>query len=188
MKFIYVRTAKTGSSTLKDWCGTHIDITNNMKPLDEEKNREKIQKAFEERYTFFTSVRNPFTRAVSCWNQSIQSFWVPGDTTFEEYLQWDYTKNGDHCYTHNCPMTEYLSPYLGKIRIIIKMEELTNSLRKMEINYNIPEREIKFLNKAHYSKNFDYRGFYDYKKIKLVLDRYYVDFETFNYSKSISDI
>jgi len=188
MSFLYVRTAKTGSSTVNDWCGPNIVATNNIKFLNYDKNKELIEEAVANRHTLFTTVRNPFTRAVSCWQECIRSNWLAKDTSFEDYFDLDYKKVSEHCYTHNCPISEYLSPYLGKVKLIIKMEELSNSLRKMEINYNIPERRIGFFNRNAYAKNFDYRGFYNYKRIKLVLDRFYVDFETFNYSKSIVDI
>jgi len=188
VSLFYIRTSKTGSSTVNDWCGVNISTTDNRDFLDSKNNYYMVNAAIDKGSTLFTTVRNPFTRAISCWQQAIRMSWIKDTRTFEEYFRWDYRTCTPHAYTHNCSITEYLSPFLGKIKIFIKMEELGHSLRHLEINYNLPEREIGFINKADYARNFDYRGFYTYERIKLVLDRFYVDFDTFNYSKSIMDI
>ena len=183
---LYLRTSKTASSTVNDWCGTIIPATHNIKFLDHGPNEKLVQEAIEKGDHLFTTVRNPFTRAISQWQECIKSSWLPKDTPFEDYFLFDYTKVSEHCHTHNCTLTEYLSPYLCKIKTIIKTEELEKSLRQMEKDFYLPEHRIGFFNKSNIK--FNYQEFYTDERIELVLDKYSIDFETFNYSKSIVNI
>ena len=190
MSLLYVRTAKTASSTVNDWMGRDysLNVTHNIKFLNHGSNEKLIRRAMEEGWYFFTTVRNPFTRAISQWQESIKSLWLNKDTSFEEYFDWNYLKINEHCHTHNCTLTEYLKPYLGDIKRIIKIENLDNELRTMEQEFNIPKRRIGFFNKANYRTRFDYQSFYTDKRIELVLDKYSIDFDTFQYSKNVVDI
>lgn len=188
MTLLYVRTSKTASSTVNDWCGINIASTHNRFFLTAQDNKHMIEEFLKKDSHLFTTVRNPFTRAISQWQQSIKSLWIPKETTFEEYMEWDYTKVNEHCYTHNCTLVEYLSPYLNKIKTIMKAENLEEPIRKIEKEFSLPERRIGFFNKADYRDDFDYNQFYNDSRIEMVLDKYSSDFDTFNYSKSIVNI
>ena len=187
---LYLRTSKTASSTVNDWLGADLskNATHNILFLNHGNNENQVKEAIDNNWFIFTTVRNPFTRAISQWQQSIKSLWLPKDTSFEDYMQWDYRKVNEHCITHNCTLKEYLNPYFNKIDKIIKIEELELELRHLELQFKLGERRIGFFNKAPYRTRFDYQGFYNKDRTNLVLDKYSDDFDTFNYSKSTIDI
>ena len=188
----YLRTAKTGSSSISHWCYQHqTHITNNMLPLDKGENAGLKEKLEEKKYFIFTTVRNPFTRAISCWQQSIRSNWIPKDSPFEFFLDQDLSKITDtHNKTHVIPLTEYLDPYFNKIKKFVKVEQLEKDLREIEEMFGTEKRPIKAYNRGTYRthRQFDFKSFYTKERIERVIDKYLEDFDTFQYSKNVVDI
>jgi len=82
MSLLYVRTAKTASSSVNAWMGPKTGSTFNQRFLTEPPNDLKVSKALEYNHYIFTTVRSPFTRAISCWQQSIRSSWIPKNDIF----------------------------------------------------------------------------------------------------------
>ena len=137
----------------------------------------------------FTTIRNPFTRAISCWQQSMRSHWIPKDSPFEFFLDQDFSKITDtHNKTHVIPLTEYLDPYFNKIKKFVKVEQLEKDLREIEETFGMEKRPIKAYNRGTYRHprdGFDYKSFYTKERIQRVIDKYFDDFMAFDYSKSI---
>jgi len=189
MSLLYVRTAKTASSTVNAWMGPKTGTTFNQRFLTEPPNDLKMSKALEYNHYLFTTVRNPFTRAVSCWQQSIRSSWIPKDSPFEFFLDQDFSKiTNTHNKTHVIPLVEYLEPYLCDINKVVKVEQLEKDLREIEEKFGMEKRPIKAYNRGTYRTprdGFDYKGFYTKERIDRVLDKYADDFIAFDYSKSI---
>ena len=186
---LYIRTAKTASSTVNAWMGPKTGSTFNQRFLTEPPNDLKVSKALEYNHYIFTTVRNPFTRAISCWQQSIRSNWIPKDSPFEYFLDQDFSKiDITHNKTHVIPLTEYLDPYFNKIKKFVKLEQLEKDLREIEEKFGMEKRPIKAYNRGNYRTprdGFDYKSFYTKERIERVIDKYFDDFMAFDYSKSI---
>ena len=189
MSLLYVRTAKTASSSVAAWMGPKTGHTFNQRFLTEPPNDLKISKALEYNHYLFTTVRNPFTRAISCWQQSMRSCWIPKDSPFEFFLDQDFSKiENTHNKTHVIPLTEYLDPYFNKIKKFVKIEQLEKDLREIEEKFGMENRPIKAYNRGTYRTprdGFDYKSFYTKERIERVIDKYFDDFMAFDYSKSI---
>ena len=189
MTLLYVRTAKTASSSVAAWMGPKTGHTFNQRFLTEPPNDLKISKALEYNHYLFTTVRNPFTRAISCWQQSMRSCWIPKDSPFEFFLDQDFSKiENTHNKTHVIPLTEYLDPYFNKIKKFVKVEQLEKDLREIEEKFGMEKRPIKAYNRGNYRTprdGFDYKSFYTKERIERVIDKYFDDFMAFDYSKSI---
>ena len=189
MSLLYVRTAKTASSSVNAWIGPQTGSTFNQRFLTEPPNDLKISKALEYNHYLFTTVRNPFTRAISCWQQSLRSSWIPKDSPFEFFLDQDFSKiDITHNKTHVIPLTEYLDPYFNKIKKFVKIEQLEKDLREIEEKFGMEKRPIKAYNRGNYRTprdGFDYKSFYTKERIERVIDKYFDDFMAFDYSKSI---
>ena len=189
MSLLYIRTAKTASSSVNAWMGPKTGSTFNQRFLTESPNDLKISKALEYNHYLFTTVRNPFTRAISCWQQSLRSSWIPKDSPFEFFLDQDFSKITDtHNKTHVIPLTEYLDPYFNKIKKFVKVEQLEKDLREIEETFGMEKRPIKAYNRGTYRHprdGFDYKSFYTKERIERVIDKYFDDFMAFDYSKSI---
>jgi len=189
MSLLYIRTAKTASSTVNAWMGPKTGSTFNQRFLTEPPNDLKVSKALEYNHYIFTTVRNPFTRAISCWQQSIRSNWIPKDSPFEYFLDQDFSKiDITHNKTHVIPLTEYLDPYFNKIKKFVKIEQLEKDLREIEEKFGMEKRPIKAYNRGNYRTprdGFDYKSFYTKERIERVIDKYFDDFMAFDYSKSI---
>ena len=185
MRLLYIRAPKTGSSTTVNWCKNSVARTDILNFLDEEENLQKINRAIKNNYLIFTTVRNPFTRAVSQWKHMIEYGCIKETFTFEEFMTFDFKESDKFCRIHSSSLNEYLSPFLCKITKIIKMESLENELKKLETDHNLSVRKVGFYNKGQYLNSFDYKDFYTQDRINLVLNKYEDDFDAFNYSKSI---
>jgi len=182
-KALYIRTSKTGSSTITEWCKPYqIPYTNNVRFLSFEENVTLFDCHFKNDDFIFTSIRNPYERAISCWQQAIISDWVERECTFEKFLDLDFkTLEKEHAQTHLIPLTEYLEPVLDKIQFIIRLENLENCLKKLSDTL-----EIKYHTPGHvYSGGYDKKSFsnkylnpLNKKKIE---EKYKTDFEYFGY-------
>lgn len=186
----YLRTAKTGSSSLSHWCYQHqTHITNNMLPLDKGENAGLKEKLSEKKYFVFTSVRNPFTRALSCWKQSMRINWIGKDVSFEDFLDIDFHKIlHPHYMTHTIPLADYLKNYLGRLDKVVKLETIQEDMDDICKTLNLEKSKIRHDRLGKYDRE-ECLNFYNNPEIvDKVRKVYAVDFEAFDYSKDISTI
>jgi len=187
----YIRTAKTASSTVNDWLGSNYsrNVTNNTRYLDHEYNKNKIEDAINKNYFIFTTVRHPYTRAISCWRQAIRTSWLHKNSTFDDYLDWNYQfgkvsiSNNIHAITHNMPISEYLAPYLHKINLVVKYENFQEKLVQMQQLFEMPVRRFGHFNPTEIKVN--YAELLTQERKDKIYHQYKADFEAFNYSKTI---
>ena len=186
MSLLYVRTAKTASSTVNDWLGADYsrNVTYNQKYLSDSYNKSKIEDALNKNYFIFTTVRHPYTRAVSCWQQAIRTSWLPKNSTFDDYLNWNYREiNNIHAETHNIPISEYLEPYLNNIDLVVKYENFQEKLVLMQQLFEMPIRQFGHYNPIGIKVN--YAEILTEERKDKIYRLYKKDFDTFNYSKTI---
>lgn len=179
-KALYIRTAKTGSSTIAHWCKEFdTPFTKNSIALEEKENAEKLNYHFKENHFLFYSIRNPYERAVSCWQQCLTSKWMNDSFTFEKFLDLDFKDSvNEHMRTHIIPLTEYLGPWIDKVDFIIRLENFLPCMKRL-----CDELEISYKDPGHH-----YRGTYDRSNKclnslnkKKIEERYKADFEFFGY-------
>lgn len=182
-KALYIRTAKTGSSSIANWCksfGHDIPFTNNVKSLSEDsKNVELLNYHFKEDHYLFYSVRNPYERAVSCWQQCIQSKWMPSSFSFEKFLDLNFKSNiSEHMFTHIIPLTDYLGPWIDKVKFVIRLENFENCMRRLSEELETPYKDPGHHYPGRYNHSHNYLTPENKKKIE---EKYKADFEFFSY-------
>lgn len=186
MTVFYIRTAKTASSTVNDWLGSDYsrNVTNNTRYLSHGYNKAKIEEALNKNYFIFTTVRHPFTRAISCWRQAIRTSWLHKNSTFDDYLDWNYRQiNNIHAETHNMPISEYLEPYLNNINLVVKYENFQEKLVQMQQLFEMPVRQFGHYNPIEIEVN--YTELLTKERKDKIYRLYKKDFDTFNYTKTI---
>lgn len=181
----FLRTAKTGSSSLAHWCHLHqTHITNNMVPLDKGDNAGLKEKLAEKKYYTFTIVRNPFTRAISCWKQAMRIQWIDKDMSFKDYLEIPFHKILDpHYMTHTIPLTDYLGEYVHQLDKVVRLETVQQDMDQICDELNLEKTKIRHDRPGKYHQQQEYQMYKDLDIVNKVREVFAVDFETFNYSK-----
>ena len=179
LKALYLRTAKTGSSTIVNWGRGRFEITSNLIKIDSPENKILIENYFKQNLFLFYSVRNPYERAVSSWAQCINAGWRDKNFTFENFLDLDFsTLDNVHMLTHVQPITEYLGPWIDKVDFIIRLENLISNLKelaeKLQFPYEYPIPQYR----GDYNRSKDYFTTENKKKIE---NKFKADFEFFGY-------
>lgn len=182
---LYLRTAKTASSFIAHWCGiSGIPCTYNQLLVDHPFNLNYIKKA----NFIFTSVRNPYRRAYSCYKYFQQDpRWTKdfGKFTFSEFLDLDFALiRNIHLRTHIQPISYYLKPLMNKIDYIIKIENLEEHMldlfKRFESKVAWVTPHIKY--ETMYDKA-ELRKVYEDENIReKVKEAYRDDFIKFNYT------
>ena len=182
-KALYIRTSKTGSSSISEWCKSYsIPQTNNVRFLTFDENQNRIYNHFKKDDLLFTSIRNPYERAISCWQQAITSKWVPRECSFEKFLDVDFSIiNKEHYRTHVIPLTEYLEPVLDKIQFIIRLENLENCLKRLSDELNLEYRAPGHFYAGGYNKKDFQNKYLNPLNKKKIEEKYKADFEYFGY-------
>lgn len=186
-RLLYVRTAKTASSAVTDWCrARNIMTTNNQKWILNPEN----QKILTSRSVYFTTVRNPYRRAFSQYKYWKRGGWRPiiKTDTFLDFLNYDMEKNLSDRYPHEkshmTPVYYYLKDILHQIKYIFKVEELDKELPKLIEEFGLSKHaKLPIVYETHYYKP-QMDEAYKSKEIRdLVYERYKDDFINFNYDK-----
>lgn len=184
-KALYIRTAKTGSSSIVNWCksfGHDIPYTEVRKHLNDPDNQNKIQKHFRDESFLFYSIRNPYERALSCWRQALQSCWIGERMSFEQFLELDFhqTMPHTHALTHVIPMTEYLADVLDKVNYVVRLENFEQCMKhvseELETPYHYPGHHYK----GNYTRVNKDQALNAANK-KKIEEKYKSDFEFFGY-------
>jgi hypothetical protein len=179
-KALYIRTSKTGSSTVAHWCKElQIPTTKNTVELEEKDNLEKLNYHFKEDHFLFYSIRNPYDRAVSCWHQCIASNWKDESFTFEKFLDLDFQDSvHEHMRTHLIPLTEYLGPWIDKVNYVIRLENFLSCMKRLSDELEIPYKDPEYHYRGGYDRSNNYLNSLNKKKIEK---KYQADFEFFGY-------
>jgi len=126
----------------------------------------------DEKVFIFTTVRNPYTRSVSSWQHCIRESWIDKDTSFDDFLNLDFTKRNSISW-YSMPQRYFIGiHHQDKINDVFKVEELNERFKEIDPNCNIIEYHNPDLIK-HPKLTKD--------QIKKINEVYKVDFETFNY-------
>lgn len=160
-KFVYLRPTRTGSTSIQDILSASNRTAEHFGQMH---NKEPIRNL--EQYYTFTSVRNPFGRAVSMY-----CFLIPQNfgKTFRQFLETPFNA-----------LTQPVSDLVGdwKLDHVIRFENLLEDFKKLPFIDN----SLKFprRNPADY-----YRApedFYGEQEVVLVKEKYRSDFDRFGYS------
>lgn len=180
----FLRTAKTGSSSIAQWCMRHeTHITNNMIPLDKGENSGLKEKLQEKKYYVFTLVRNPFTRAISCWQQAKRIEWIEKELSFEDYLKIPFHRIlHPHYMTHSIPLADYLENYIGQFDKVVKLETIQKDMDEICDLLELEKSPIRHDRPGKYPASL-LEEYNNPKIVDAVREVFKVDFETFNYSK-----
>lgn len=175
---IYVRVNKSASTSTSRFVQGHCDIlqiTQLTKRVDRFGgwlDREKIK-----RQECFTVVRNPFDRAVSCWQHCIR---LGFRYDFEEWLEKDFTEMKPNERAHSLRQVDFLfdcDGSIGWLDHVLKLEDpdFVSKLQKITgIEANFP----------HEAKGgYDQKDFYTPYAKELVKSKYSLDFKMFGYKK-----
>ena len=183
---IFIRINKTGSTSVatfvKGFCDT-FQINKFNQRVDRAGgwlDRERIKNQ-----ECFTVVRNPFKRAISCYNHCIR---LGNIYTFVQWLEKDFTEMSPKERVHSIRQVDFLRDSRDSI-------EWVNYILKLE-DENL-ESKIKSLTGAVGELPHDGKGCYSedekiyysdsYAK-ELVKSKYYLDFKTFGYEIKEFDI
>ena len=189
MDLLYIRTAKTASSTVNAWIGPKTGVTFNQRFLTEPPNDIKVAKAIEYGHYLFTTIRNPFTRALSCWKQAMRICWIGKDVSFEDFLDINFHKIlHPHYMTHTIPLADYLKNYLGRLDKIAKLETIQEDMDDICKTLNLEKSKVRHDRLGKYDHEECLKFYNNPKIVDKVRKVYAVDFEAFNYSKDISTI
>lgn len=188
-EFIYVRTAKTASTSLIRALNCHWDLDfryywnydEHHQPLDFIKihiSEEKYNKYFK-----WSVTRNPYDRAVSIWKYTNKWFSSRRndfkELTFREFLDEEKLisigvniesfkiKNGN------------ISEFTEGCDFICRFENLQNDFFKVCNILNIPPKIIPHHNRSSYKH---YSLYYDKETYKIVTEKYQKDLDYFKYS------
>ena len=194
--FIYLHIPKTAGSSISTWIQTAVD----NKCQRVHKDHPLLNRVLEDipdpkKYFIVTSVRNPWARTFSGYQNLIRHFdgnrqdmmkhhmaevlemngTVPTFEKWVELLQYTTSKVGIDC-SMNTPQTEWIKP---GVDLVLKTEELATEFKKIqEIFKN--EKPLDVLNKSKLS--LDYRTVYsDYTK-KIVSKLFESDIDTWKYT------
>lgn len=189
---IYLRTSRTGSSNFVIFTrGHNIQHTDNTMPLESPFNKKILVRDKEN--TFFTNVRNPYTRAISMYKHQKNGHWGSNKAhrdeikTFEKFLDINFKKVKEwryHTYSHVCPISDYLGDYVKKLDYIFKLEtldkDIENFCKQEKLKHKFNDR---FVFKQSISDE-DKDKYLTESNMKIIYDKYKIDFENFNYEKS----
>jgi len=199
-KAIYIRLPRCGSTSLMHFCkqndlsyfggrdmgfwGGDTILKKNTSPnlykcISNYVGKEVYNKSF-----VFTTVRNPYSRAVSMYKHSS---WISAKT-FDDFC--NAIKNNK--YPHDCAkwhsssLVEHIvwSPDLRskfstlKVDFVIKLESIQNDMNTVCDKLGIPHQKLFHANK---SKHKHYTEYYNDETRSIVAEKYAKDIEYFNY-------
>ena len=171
-KFIYVRVAKTASSTIRGYLEDHVDGMGKAKGWTENVHhiplwyyKENIPIEEFESYFKFTFVRNPWDRLVSAYQYSKRF----GNTT--DFKEWIVDIDLNHKYG---PQYDFVKgcDFIGKF------ENLEEDFNIVCDKIGIPRQDLPHKNK---SKHKHYSEYYDDETREIVAEKYAEDIDRFNY-------
>lgn len=143
--------------------------------------RDHISALKHEGVTSFSTVRNPYDRAYSCYHWSIYYFNYEGT-----FLDWLNDKQWRHKYQQLFqPQTAWLFDDIGQLPVkICKLENLNRDMVKLcnKSLFQVSEKDFQFkFNKNPNRKEYNLRNIYDLELKQKVIEIYRDDFINFDY-------
>lgn len=197
-KLIYLHVPKTGGSSIIKALG----IWENKEALHEFSPREVhgiwytpqhytglmlkygFPKKFEQ-YKKFITVRNPYTRAVSCYMDKMRHYcpykFIIEKLDKEHFFQFMKKNTSTISFDHFLPQVRYIGPFVTDH--VIRFENLNQGFQELCRNYNI-KAELPMENVSGQDISTDeLASQMDRRTIDLINNVYKKDFEFFNYEK-----
>lgn len=174
---VFIRINKTGSTSLKNWLETSkTKFIRHQYRYGKEKLYECIKK-HKKTHKFVTVVRNPYSRAVSCWK-----FLFP-DISFLDFLNKDYNTMTEFEQFHVLPQYRFITDINDSIDYIDHIGRLEDI--KPTMNYIIDNgyhdlKNVDFPNKRRTTHE-HYTKYYNKKVYDLVSTKYKRDIDMFKY-------
>ncbi len=131
-----------------------------------------------EKYRKFTIVRDPYTRAISeyCYRHHGKKILMWDNNEFSNWFK-NFCCDGV-ILDHYLPQIEYFNHI--KYNKILRFENLQDDFRSMCKEYNIKDIELPHINKSVGNVP-DFKKQLNKQSIDLINERYFEDFEYFNY-------
>lgn len=190
---IYIRMPRCGSTTVASFCnknnikffggrdmgfwGYDTIVKENTSPRLYECVSNYVGKEIYDKSFIFTSVRNPYSRAVSMYKheswRSVETF----DDFCNAIKKEEYPS--ECAKWHSSTLTEHIT-YKGDLKVdaFVKLESLEEDLNSICVKLDIPNQKIRHFNK---SKHKHYVEYYN-KETKKIVDQIYADdIERFGY-------
>lgn len=188
-KFIYIRVAKTGSSSIvnyffpkkksEHWKTRQYRINTKIKNWENfdfnhyplHKVKEVISKEKYNTYFKFAFVRNPYERCVSAWKYEIKMGYTPSEKNLLEFVR-------------GLNPTDFNSKYLNQYDFVNgcdfigKYENLQEDFYTICDKIGIPRQQLPHVNKT---KHKHYTEYYDEETCQIVAEKYKKDIEYFGY-------
>jgi hypothetical protein len=131
-------------------------------------------------YSFFTMVRNPYERLVSCWAYSVELDRIYKKETFTEFVDYLYS-NKDNLHNVPCcwmilPYNQYFEGVIEKVQVF-KVENIQECINYLQENFNIEVRNYK----CNTSQHDHYTQYYTKDTRKKIEEIYAWELERFGY-------
>ena len=189
-KYIFIRTAKTASTSILDYLNIHNnDGFFNLKyPYDSNHIpasfiKDNFPEYFNE-YFKFTFVRNPWSRMVSIWRKNMN--YHPNTPDFKNYVKSIPTFEWmpDKGFNKKSPREVWLHKY-NSMYEFTKGSDFVGRLENIQKDFNIvcdtigiPQQKLPHKNKSNHKH---YTEYYDDETRAIVAKLYAKDIEYFNY-------
>ena len=188
-KFIFIRVAKTGTSSIVDYLfpkkkfqhwKTHLNnINTKIKNWENQdpshyplyKVKEIISKEKYNKFFKFAFVRNPYERCVSAWRYNIKMGYTSSEKNLFKFVR-DLNPNKIN--------SKYLNQYefVKGCNFIGRFENLQEDFNTICDKIGIPQQKLPHKNKTEHTH---YTEYYDEETKQIVAERYAKDIEYFNY-------
>ena len=94
-KYVYVHIPKCGGETIKQWIRDHYRVATLGNIRNHEPMFEVESLLPQTQYTYWTTVRNPYARMLSQYNQNYRNRWFVEEHNDPSFLDWC-----EYCYSH----------------------------------------------------------------------------------------
>lgn len=149
--------------------------------------RHRLDVLKNEGITSFSTVRNPYDRAYSCYHWSL---YYTGKKFEGTFLDWLNNKEYRHRYGYLFqPQTAWLFDDIGQLPVkTCKLENLNHEMKKLcnKNTFQVSDNDFQFkLNKNPNRKEYNLHNIYDSKSKQKVIEIYRDDFINFDYNMNI---
>ena len=144
-------------------------------------NQRKLKKALDNKYLIFSSTRNPYDRAWSCYQKMLHEKRTLKNLTFENFLSIDYSKY-EYDWAHTVPITTYLFTWIHLINFWIRFENINEDFKTLCDKFGW-HKPLKKINVSVYNEEEKYINLSNKNIRSLIEEKYKKDFDFFGYKK-----